>query len=264
MRLFKGDCFEMMQNIPDCSIDMILCDLPYGNKTGFKWDSKLPLNKIWESYKRIITKNGIIALFAVEPFTSYLVMSNIEMFRYKWVWQKEQGSNWQLAKIQPLNVIEDICIFSFGKSANGAKLKANYFPIIVKRDTISKSGGKPSSTDILHKNSMVALHKVYETAYPTNILKFNRVHSSARIHPTQKPVALLEYLIRTYTNENDMVLDNCFGSCSTGVACVHTHRDFIGIEKNEEFFKKGKDWLLKEIDKQGLFSGENNGVEIKE
>lgn len=250
MKLICGNCLEIMKYIPDESIDMILCDLPYGNKTGFNWDSKLPLNRIWESYKRIITKNGIIALFAVEPFTSYLVMSNIDMFRYKWVWQKEQGSNWQLAKIQPLNVIEDICIFSFGKSANGAKLKANYFPIIVKRDTISKSGGKPSSTNILHKNSMIALHKVYETAYPTNILKFNRVHSSVRIHPTQKPVALLEYLIKTYTNENDIVLDNCFGSGSCAVACLHTNRNFIGVEKNKEYVDIARKWVEDEINKR--------------
>ena len=234
-KIYNEDCLEGMKRIADGSVDMILCDLPFA-KTGYKLDKVLPIDTLWEQYKRIITDRGIIALFGVEPFTSHLIISNMEMYRYKWAWQKEQGSNWQLAKLQPLNVLEDICIFSHAKSANGAKETAIYYPIMKKRDVPSKSGGKPSVSDILHKNSMEALHKTYEVSYPINLLKYNRVHSSKRLHPTQKPVELCEYLIKTYTNESDLVLDNCMGSGTTAIACMNTQRNFIGFERDKGYY----------------------------
>ena len=239
IKLYQGDCLELMKDIQDESIDCILCDLPY-EKTGCKWDKLIPIDKLWDEYRRIIKTKGVIALFGVEPFTSYLIISNIEMYRYKWVWQKEQGSNWQLAKLQPLNVLEDICIFSKAKSANGAKETAIYYPIMEKRNIPSRSGGNPSVSDVLHKNSMKALHKTYDMSYPINLLKYNRVHSSKRLHPTQKPIELCEYLIKTYTNDGDLVLDNCMGSGSTGVACKNLNRKFIGIEKDEKYFNIAK------------------------
>lgn len=240
--LYLGDCLNIMQDIENESIDCIICDLPYGNgKTGCKWDINISLEKLWEEYNRIIKDTGVVILFGVEPFTSILVMSNINMYRYKWIWQKEQGSNWQLAKLQPLNVIEDILVFSKSKCANGAKVTANYYPIMEQREKPTKSGGRPSTTDILHQNNMKALHKTYTEAYPINVLKFTRVHSSKRVHPTQKPVELIEYLIKTYTKENDLVLDNCMGSGTTGVACNNTNRNFIGIEKEEKYFEIAKE-----------------------
>jgi DNA modification methylase len=242
----QGNCLELMNKIPDKHIDMILCDLPFG-KTGAKWDIIIPFDALWDQYKRIIKSDGAIVLFAVEPFTSMLITSNMSDYRYKWAWEKEQGGNFQLAKLQPLNVIEDICVFSLAKTANGAKENMKYFPIMAKRDKPTKSGGNPSVSDILHKNSMVALHRTYEESYPKNILRFNKDHSSKRLHPTQKPVELLEYLIRTYTQENEIVLDNTMGVASTGVACINTNRKFIGYELDEKYFEIGKNRLIETI-----------------
>lgn len=235
VELKLGNCLELMKEIPSQSVDMILCDLPYGT-TACKWDTVLPFEPLWEQYERIIKDSGAIVLFANQPFTSKLVCSNLPLFRYRWIWEKEQGGNFQLAKLQPLNIVEDICVFSKGKTANGAKNNMNYYPIMELRDKPVKSGGNPSKSDLLHKNSMVALKRTYTESYPKSILKFNKEHSSKRLHPTQKPVALLEYLIKTYTQEGELVLDNCMGSGSTGVACVNTNRNFIGIELDENYF----------------------------
>ncbi len=237
--LHLGDCLEVMKQIPDKSVDAIICDLPYGT-TACKWDSIIPFEPLWEQYSRVIKDSGAIVLFASQPFTSILIISNLNMFRYRWIWEKEQGGNFQLAKLQPLNTVEDICVFSKAKTANGAKLNMNYYPIMVDREKPSKSGGKPSVSDLLNKNSMVALKKTYTQSYPKSILKFNKDHSSIRLHPTQKPVDLLEYLVKTYTNEGDTVLDNCMGSGSTGVACKNLNRNFIGIEKDANYFEIAK------------------------
>ena len=247
----QGDCLELMKKIPDKHIDMILCDLPF-EKTGAKWDIIVPLDSLWGQYNRIIKKDGAIVLFGVEPFTSMLIMSNLNNYRYKWAWEKEQGGNFQLAKLQPLNVLEDICIFSLSKTANGAKENMKYFPTMTKRDKPTKSGGNPSVSDILHKNSMVALHKTYDESYPKNILRFNKDHSSKRLHPTQKPVGLLEYLIRTYTQEDEIVLDNTAGVFSTGVAAINLNRKFIGYELDEKYFEIGKERLLKTIEEHKI------------
>jgi site-specific DNA-methyltransferase (adenine-specific) len=163
-------------------------------------------------------------------------MSNVNMFRYRWIWEKEQGGNFQLAKLQPLNTVEDICVFSKGKTANGSKSNMVYYPLMTPNEKPTKSGGKPSVSDLLHKNSMVALGKTYTESYPKSILRFNKEHSSIRLHPTQKPVALIEYLIKTYTLEGDLVLDNCAGSGTTLVAAKNLNRQFIGIEKEEKYY----------------------------
>ena len=228
---------EIMKQIPDGSVDMVLCDLPYGT-TACKWDVVIPFERLWEQYFRIVREDGVIALFSNQPFTSRLILSAIDKFRYRWIWDKRQGSNFQLAKIQPMSVAEEICIFGKLPCANGAKKILRYFPIKEKRNKSVKSGGVPKNTAILHQNKMVALHRVYTDSYPKNILSFKR--DSSRVHPTQKPVALCEYLIRTYTIEGETVLDNCMGSGTTGVACVNLKRNFIGIEKEEKYFEIAK------------------------
>ena len=236
IELIQGDCLEKMKDIPDGIFDMILCDLPYGS-SGCKWDVVIPFTVLWERYLKVIKDNGAIVLTASQPFTSLLVMSNIYMFRYRWIWEKEQGGNFQLAKLQPLNTVEDICVFSKAKTANGAKENMRYFPIMIPNLIPTKSGGNPSVSDLLHKNSMIALKKTYNESYPKSILRFNKEHSSRRLHPTQKPLPLFEYLVKTYTTEGDTVLDNCMGSGTTGVACKNLNRNFIGIELDPEYFK---------------------------
>jgi site-specific DNA-methyltransferase (adenine-specific) len=236
IELIQGDCSRKMESIPARSVDMILCDLPYGS-TGCKWDVVIPFDILWERYLRIIKDDGAIVLTASQPFTSLLIASNISMFRYRWIWEKEQGGNFQLAKLQPLNTVEDVCVFSKARTANGAKQNMRYYPIMTPNLKPTKSGGNPSVSDLLHKNSMVALKRTYTESYPKSVLRFNKEHSSVRLHPTQKPVALFEYLIKTYTKKGDMVLDNCMGSGTTGVACKNLNRNFTGIEIDPAFFK---------------------------
>ena len=222
--LYEDDCFEVFPSIEDGSIDMILCDLPYGT-TACKWDTPLPLDELWLEYKRIIKSHGAIVLTGSQPFTSKLVMSNPSMFRYEWIWEKEQGVNFQLANKQPLKITENILIFS--------KNSPNYYPqgLIEVNRTKSNTfkGGNlgHNSSEKLRDNYI----QVYSN-YPSNLIKFNRERG---LHPTQKPVALFEYLIKTYTNEHDLVLDNCAGSGTTGVACQNLNRDCILIEKEPEY-----------------------------
>ena len=228
IELIQGDCLEKMKDIPDKSIDMILCDLPYGT-TACKWDTIIPFEPLWEQYKRIIKDNGAIVLTASQPFTSALVMSNIKWFKYEWVWEKEMGTGFGNANRQPLRNIENILVF-YNK-------QATYNPQFTK--------GKPYKTNSNggnHKASVYAdggLNSI-ETInsgkrFPKQIIKINR--DKSKLHPTQKPVALFEYLIKTYTNEGDLVLDNCMGSGTTGVACKNLNRNFIGIELDPEYFK---------------------------
>jgi site-specific DNA-methyltransferase (adenine-specific) len=228
LNLIHGDCLDRMKDIPDKSIDMILCDLPYGT-TACKWDIIIPFIPLWEQYKRIIKDRGAIALFGSEPFSSHLRMSNIKQYKYDWIWDKKFASNFTLAKKQPLKIHEIISIFNSGF----------YFPQKIKRETPIKMGKnvmKEGSAN-LAKAKAEYNNKIYDEKYPESIYKLsNRSEGQARLHPTQKPVVLLEYLIRTYTLEWETVLDNCMGSGSTGVACFNTNRNFIGIEKNEEYF----------------------------
>lgn len=224
-----GDCLEIMKEIPDKSIDMILCDLPYGT-TACKWDIIIPFDKLWKHYNRIIKDNGAIVLFGSEPFSSKLRMSNLKKYRYDWKWNKCTHSNPLLAKKQPLRIYEDIIVFY--------KKQPTYNPQMTK--------GLPYKKDYnykKHKNSitniiMIDKDNTSGLRYPVNIIQFPMSRNNQeRLHPTQKPVTLLEYLIKTYTNENETVLDNCMGSGSTGVACININRNFIGIELDENYYK---------------------------
>ncbi len=228
IELIQGDCLEKMKDIPDGSIDMILCDLPYGT-TACKWDEIIPFEPLWEQYKRIIKDNGAIVLTASQPFTSALVMSNIKWFKYEWVWEKNNGTNFQLVKHQPLKITENVLIFY--------KNKPKYDPQGLKKlETKIKCSNKNKAGKLGHLSSEQKRAFYYQefTNYPKNLLKVN---CEKGLHPTQKPVALFEYLIKTYTNEGDLVLDNCMGSGTTGVACKNLNRNFIGIELDPEYFK---------------------------
>ena len=228
IELIQGDCLEKMKDIPDKSIDMILCDLPYGT-TACKWDTIIPFEPLWEQYKRIIKDNGAIVLTASQPFTSALVMSNIKMFKYEWIWIKNRGTGHLNSKKQPLTSHESILVFCNGKTI--------YNP--------QKEKGKPyqrlnCSSDVTNKGTYGKMNKTNDTInngdrYPKTYLNFSKVERT--LQPTQKPVALFEYLIKTYTNEGDLVLDNCAGSGTTGVACKNLNRNFIGIELDSEYLK---------------------------
>ena len=245
----QGDCLELMKKIPDKHIDMILCDLPYGT-TACKWDVIIPFEPLWRHYERIIKDNGAIVLTATQPFTSALVMSNVKIFRYCWVWDKEYGTDFQLAKLRPMRSHEDVCVFSLAKTANGAKLNMAYNPQKTPLSKAVRNGGAPT-TKLLHDNSMKRLDIVYIDKSPCTVIKFDPVFNSTknkRLHPTQKPVTLMEYFIKTYTQENEIVLDNCAGSFTTGVACINLNRKFIGYELDEKYFEIGKNRLLKTIE----------------
>ena len=225
-KVILGDCLEVMKDISDKSIDMILCDLPYGT-TACKWDTVIPFEPLWVEYKRVIKKNGAIVLFASQPFTSNLVMSNPDWFKYAWVWDKRRPSNPMLAKVQCLKVHEDVLIFSDGK--------CSYFPQgVVETDGKPRGGVKPSKTELGFGKQIKKDYKQTHTGYPKSILTFG-TDNTKNVHPTQKPVALCEYLIKTYTNEGDLVLDNCAGSGTTGVACKNLNRNYILIEKEQEY-----------------------------
>ena len=224
VQLYKGDCLEIMKDIPDKSVDMILCDLPYGT-TQNKWDSIIPLDKLWEQYNRIIKDNGAIALFAQTPFDKVLGVSNLKMLKYEWIWEKEQGTGFLNAKKMPLKNHENILIF-YKKLPIYNPQMGKGKPYTLERNTYTVNYGK--------QVDMVRTENTGER-YPLTILKFKR--DKEKLHPTQKPVALLEYLIKTYTNEGEIVLDNCMGSGSTGVACLNTDRRFIGIEKDDRYFE---------------------------
>ena len=221
MQLIHGDCLEKMKDIPDKSIDMILCDLPYGT-TACKWDVVIPFEPLWEQYKRIIKDRGAVVLFGSEPFSSYLRMSNIKQYKYDWVWRK-RAVNFLNAKKQPLREVENIMVFN----------ALNYYPQgLIYKPRINK---RSNSTETNGEHGLDNFSEY--TNYPKNTLDFKNERG---LHPTQKPVALLEYLIKTYTNEGETVLDNCMGSCSTGIACINTNRQFIGIEKDDKYFEIAK------------------------
>jgi len=222
-KIIKGDCLEVMKGIPDKSIDMILADLPYGT-TACKWDTIIPFEPLWEQYKRIIKDNGAIVLTASQPFTSALVMSNVKMFKYEWVWDKKQSGSFLLAKYQPLKITESVLIFSNGTG--------KYFPQM-RTGKLRKKGGSKSKSELY--TNLGSQVKISDQYYPVNIIEFSMANKMGRLHPTQKPVALFEYLIKTYTNEGDIVLDNVAGSGTTGVACQNLNRNYILIEKEQEY-----------------------------
>lgn len=243
IELLKGDCLQLMKGIPDKSVNMILCDLPYGI-TACEWDSVIPLEELWEEYERIITDVGAIVLFGQEPFSSLVRASNLPLYRYDWIWKKQKPSNFQLMNYQCGRVHENIMVFSKGKACYTKTTPTmNYFPIMESRDRNRISNAKVynnGKTDLLHnyQKANEDNFKNYTHKHPTSILSFNTVEH--RVHPTQKPVDLLEYLIRTYTVEGETVLDNCMGSGSTGVAARNLDRNFIGIEITDEYFDIAK------------------------
>lgn len=224
IQLLHGDCLELMKDIPDKSIDMILCDLPYGT-TRNKWDCIIPLDRLWNEYDRIIKDNGVIALFSQMPFTAQLVCSNLRLFRYEWIWEKEMGSGHLNAKKMPLKIHENICIFYKKLPIYNPQMRIGFKPYTAKSGRQSSNYGDQVSVKTVSEGQR----------FPIDILKFSK-DKKELYHPTQKPVSLLEYLIKTYTNEGDIVLDNCMGSGSTGVACVNLNRNFIGIELKQEYF----------------------------
>lgn len=234
VRLIQGDCLKLMKQIPDKSIDMILCDLPYGT-TSCKWDTIIPFEPLWQEYERIIKDENAIVLFATQPFTSKLICSNLDLFKYCWTWDKCKVGGFTSAKLKPLKLFEDICVFSKGKTANCNLHNMIYNPQgLIKVDKISRSSSDHSKTGYA-RPSQTKYYKQEFTNYPKQLLKY--ANDTPRLHPTQKPVALCEYLIKTYTNEGATVLDNCMGSGTTGVACADTNRNFIGIESDVTYFK---------------------------
>lgn len=263
VKLILGDCLEKMKDIPDGSVDLVLTDPPYGT-TACKWDTVIPFEPMWEQLKRVTKKSGAIVLFGSHPFTSALVMSNPKIFKYSWVWDKKKPSNFPLAKIQPMKYHEDIVVFSFGT--------APYYPIMVPVEGRKARKGKNDGASVFNRGLERPdyLNKVYTDKYPSSILEVSNADQTKRYHPTQKPVALMEYLIKTYTNElksiseccekcksgytgsplpdlcavcpchRETVLDFTMGSGTTGVACKNLNRNFIGIELDETYFEIAK------------------------
>ena len=232
--LYNGDCLELMKNISDKSVDMILCDLPYGT-TQCKWDSIIPFEPLWEAYKRIIKDNGCIALFSSQPFTSSLVMSNPKMYKYEWIWQKTHPKGHLNVKKMPMRAHENIEIFYKKPPTYNPQMTHGHKRKVAKTNYIRESDGNSCYGREVRNTSYDSTDR-----YPLDVQIFSNADQSKKLHPTQKPVELCEYLIKTYTNENETVLDNCMGSGSTGVACVNTNRDFIGIELDKDYFNIAK------------------------
>ena len=260
--LFHGDCLVEMRSIEEHSIDLILCDLPYGttDRKGseskknagsrlLKWDTVIPLDELWLEYKRVLKPRGAVVLTADQPFTSKLILSNVEWFKYEWIWKKKKTTGFLLANYRPMKQTEDVVVFSpagaAAASRNGRNMTYNPQGLIekkVKKKNNPKRLGKfLHNPEFMGKNNKLLHETEYEqkyTNYPSEIIEFGLDKNV--IHPTQKPVDLMEYLIKTYSNENETVLDNCMGSGTTGVACVNTNRNFIGIERDEEYFNLAK------------------------
>ena len=237
-KIYNMDCLEGMKQIPDGSIDAIICDLPYGT-TSCTWDSVIPLDKLFEQYKRIIKPKGAIVLTCTQPFTSKLVMTFPNLYRHQWIWAKNTVTGFANAKVQPLRCFEDVLVFAFQSP--------NYYPQGLKRVNLVKKNGVSVGGDTIRGNVEASKGKgkmrtegaTYEqewTNYPKQIITFDS--DTSTFHPTQKPVDLLRYLVKTYTNEGDTILDNCMGSGTTAVACIKEKRHFIGFELNKEYYDK--------------------------
>lgn len=255
-KIIQGDCLEVMKGILDGSIDMILCDLPY-NVTEFKWDGFIPFDKLWIEYERIITNTGAIVLTACQPFTSHLILSNPSLFKYTWVWIKNEAFNFVHCKNAPMRKTEDVCIFSKGKIKHRGQSDRMVYnpqgliPFNKKVCGLKKGKGNGKSFGISRPSFKEEYIQEF-TNYPSNILEFG-IDFKERLHPTQKPVALFEYLIKTYTNEGELVLDNCIGSGTTAIAYINTNRNYIGIEKKPEYV---------EIARKRIRIAENRRTEI--
>lgn len=226
MKLYNGDCLEIMPLLPGGSVDMVLCDLPYGT-TACKWDSVIPFEPLWSEYRRVCKSSAAIVLTASQPFTTSLIASNLKDFRYCWVWEKTISTNFMLLKKQPGKKHEDIAVFY--------RKQPTYYP---QMEAGTPYSDKPRKRTVgIHGDAETTKNPIENagTRYPSSVQRFSNGNNGT-VHPTQKPVALMEYLIRTYTNEGDTVLDNTMGSGTTGVACRNTGRNFIGIERDPEYF----------------------------
>ena len=245
VQLIKGDCLVEMKSIPDKSMDMILCDLPYGT-TACKWDNVIPFEPLWEQYKRVIKDNGAIVLFGSEPFSSYLRMSNIKQYKYDWYWEKDKAANWMFGNKMPLKTFETVSVFyerqptyNPQKTINPAGVSKRHLyknPSKITDNVRAVMGGEWKETEMDATGNYHGRTYEPDKLLPRQSIYFAR-EQRGKQHPTQKPVALLEYLIKTYTNEGETVLDNCMGSGSTGIACVNINRSFIGIEMDDKYFE---------------------------
>ena len=235
-KIYNEDCLEGMKRIPDGSVDMILCDLPYGT-TRNKWDTIIPFEPLWEQYERVIKAKGAIVLTASQPFTTKLISSNMNLFKYTWVWNKKRAGNFMLAKYQPMKIHEDIVVFS--------KEPHNYYPIKTPRKKIKVSKNYGFG-DNFGNSKNDGLARSYTHRNPQSIIEVSNASQKGKVHPTQKPVALFEYLIKTYTNEGETVLDNCMGSGTTAIASMRTGRNYIGFELDEEYYKVAQQRIIDE------------------
>lgn len=241
-KIYNEDCLEGMKRIPDGSIDMILCDLPYGT-TRNKWDSIIPFDKLWEQYERVIKDNGAILLSAQTPFDKVLGSSNIELLRYEWIWEKTSGTGFLNAEKMPLKNHENILVFYKSLPTYHPQMRQGFTPYITKKGNHGTNYGKDYGAVTISNGER----------YPLSVVKFSKDTQSSSIHPTQKPVALFEYLIKTYTNKGDTVLDNCMGSGTTAIACLNTERNFIGFETNKEYYDKSLERIKNNVTQLDLF-----------
>ena len=241
--LYKGDCLAEMQNICDNTVDMILIDPPYGT-TPLHWDSVLDFDKLWQQYHRIAKPNAAIVIFAQEPFASFVRMSNMKEYRYDWYWEKERLTNVFQVKRRPGKTVENICVFYKEQCIYNPQKHERHGKQV--HNKIGENARWSVTQSGYNQNTKPLEYHDDGTRHPTQVLRINRDNPMKRLHPTQKPVELLEYLIKTYTNEGMTVLDCCMGSGSTGVACLNTNRNFIGIELDDSYFKIADD-RLKEV-----------------
>lgn len=247
MLLFCGDCLQYLDVVPDKSVDMVLCDLPYGT-TACKWDKQIDMTELWKHYNRVLKDNGSVLLFGCEPFSTMLRMSNMQHYKYDWYWIKNRTTGFQHARNRPLVRVETVSVFSNAPMGHVSLLgdkRMTYNPQGIVAGNEKKITGKEHVGILGARPNQVG--RIYQqfNNFPSNVLEFSK--DAKCIHPTQKPVELLEYLIKTYTNAGNVVLDNCMGSGSTGVACVNTGRHFIGIEKDKKFFEMAKDRIFKRM-----------------
>lgn len=238
-KIYNTDCIAGLGGIQSQSIDMILCDLPYGI-TGCRWDSIIPLSDLWREYRRVIKPNGAIVLTAAQPFTTELINSNRKMFRYCWYWYKNQVTGFPFAKVQPLRCVEDVCVFY-------SKMPTYNPQGLIKLEKARHTKATPGkNADFVYdRQTLSNAYETHFTNYPRQILKFDCQREG--LHPTQKPVALFEYLIRTYTNEGETVLDTCMGSGTTAIACINSGRNFIGFEIDKEYCQTAENRISKLI-----------------
>jgi DNA modification methylase len=240
-KLHNKDCLEVMKEIPDNHIDMVFCDLPYGT-TRNSWDTIIPFDELWESYNRIVKENGAIVLTSQQPFTSKLIMSNLSDFRYEWIWEKNKSTGHLNAKKMPMKSHENVCVFYKNLPTYNPQKTTGHKPFgaVKPKDNIPEPEVKRNYN---HVNKQLGNDGKTTDRYPRSIQKFSVINNDnkEKWHPTQKPVGMIEYFIKTYSNENDIILDNCMGSGSTGIACLNFNRKFIGIELNDEYFDKAKE-----------------------